>query len=195
MAWIEQQAALRESPEDDVVHSIFFALRPDAPAAARALDLATRARRRFMLTGAPVAVGLLHVSINPVGRTRQPAPHLIARVVAAAMSVRMGPFRLAFNRMATWGRGSGKRPLVLFGDDGVEGVNILHGRIHDAFARAGLAPWAQPRITPHMTLLWDARVVPEEGVAPVVWTVDEVLLLDSRRGEGRHEVLGRFPLR
>lgn len=47
---------------------------------------------------------------------------------------------------------------------------------------------------PHVTLLYDAKNIPEHPVHPVGWTVSELVLVRSYVGLGRHEHLARWPL-
>jgi len=49
--------------------------------------------------------------------------------------------------------------------------------------------------TPHVTLLYDGRVVTERLVEPIRWTVREFVLVRSLLGKTRHIVIGRWPLR
>jgi len=50
----------------------------------------------------------------------------------------------------------------------------------------------KPQWTPHVTLLYDAQRIAENAIAPVTWTVRELVLVHSRRGEGRYVQLGRW---
>ncbi|MEJ0099974.1 MAG: hypothetical protein WDO12_09600 [Pseudomonadota bacterium] len=47
---------------------------------------------------------------------------------------------------------------------------------------------------PHVTLLYDRKVISQQELAPVGWNVAEVLLIRSLIGHARHEVLARYPL-
>jgi 2'-5' RNA ligase len=136
----------------------------------------------------------LHVSLNSLGGHAEPPLELIARAKAAAVSVSMPPFVVALDRVAPWGRGSGERPVVAWADDGLIGARLLHARIHDALAAAGLAPDAEPAVEPHLTLLRAAAPAPLVFVEPISWRVDAFVLLNSRRGANRLEQLGRWPL-
>ncbi len=60
--------------------------------------------------------------------------------------------------------------------------------------RAGIRP-TEKSDKPHVTLLYDSRLVPEQPVEPVRWTVTEFVLVHSHQGLGRHEELGRWALR
>jgi 2'-5' RNA ligase len=46
-----------------------------------------------------------------------------------------------------------------------------------------------------MTLLYTDTFVERQAIAPVRWQVKEFLLIHSFVGEGRQEILGRWPLR
>ena len=176
-------------------HYLFFAIRPDLKAAEQLHQYGAEARRRRSLTGRQVAPDHLHVSLNFVDKRARPDVQIIDRAVAAATTVTMPPFVLALDRIGTWGRGPGPKAIVAWADDGVIGARLLHTAIHTALAPTGLVPKAEPNLEPHLTLLRDISEATPEFIEPVKWTVREFVLLDSARGEGRHELLGRWPLR
>jgi RNA 2',3'-cyclic 3'-phosphodiesterase len=107
--------------------------------------------------------------------------------------VAVRPFDISFNRIGTWEAGKPPWPLVLWGDEGVIGVEALYTAIHRAMVRPGMAPRREPAFTPHLTLLRDPAAVREAPIDPVRWTVREFVLLQTVSGE-RQDVLGRFPL-
>jgi RNA 2',3'-cyclic 3'-phosphodiesterase len=176
------------------LHNLFFALRPDAEAAAHIARLTARLRDEHGLTGRAVDADRLHISLNSLGAHPELPEQLVAKVIAAVATVAMPPFLVALNRVATWKGGVDRRPLVLWGDEGVIGVETLHAKIHAALVAEGLARRRARPMMPHLTVLRDAIEMPEEVIAPVRWTVREFVLVDSLRGEGRHVVLGRWPL-
>jgi 2'-5' RNA ligase len=45
-----------------------------------------------------------------------------------------------------------------------------------------------------MTLLYDRRAVAERPVEPIRWRVRGLVLLRSLVGQGRHQVLARWPI-
>jgi 2'-5' RNA ligase len=174
-------------------HRVFFALQPDAPAAERIARLTADLRKRLSLSGKPVAGPRLHLSLNFVGGFRGPPPRAaIDKANQAVAEVVVRPFAVALNRVESW-KGD-PHPLVLAGEDEVIGVEGLHTTLHKALRAVEMAPRREPEVSPHMTLLWDRREVPAECVEPITWTVREFVLIDSVFGEGRHEVLGRWPL-
>lgn len=176
------------------MNKLFFALYPPPKAAAAAIDRGREAARRHGMGGRLVAAERLHVSLNFLGADARRPTQLIERAAAAVSGVSMRPFAIALDRMVSFGATAERKPLVLFGEDGVLGALALHRAIHAKLAEAGVAARPEPMINPHMTLLRDATAVPETFVAPVVWTVTEFVLILSPQGVGRHEVLGRWLL-
>jgi RNA 2',3'-cyclic 3'-phosphodiesterase len=179
----DEAAAAGEAP-----HNLYFALRPPAEAAMALCDLAKRRGRE------PVSPERLHISLYSLGCHRTFPRQAVVDAVQAAGGVRHAPFMLELDRLATWGRGQGPLPVVAWSDDGVCGVRRLHEVLCQALA--GTADWRRrkPAIEPHLTL-WRAHDrTPETFIPPVRWWVRDFVLLDSRYGEGRHEVLDRFPL-
>ncbi|HET6970108.1 MAG TPA: 2'-5' RNA ligase family protein [Phenylobacterium sp.] len=173
---------------------LYFALQPPVEAQREVRRRLAEAKARWPLTARPVPPERLHVSLCGVGAFPSLPHEVVTAARCAGAAARDRPFRVAFNRLGAWGRGEGPRPLVLWGDEGVIGVESLHQRLHAALAALGLAGGAPGPIWPHMTLLRDRTAVPETVVPKVDWWVREFVLIASLHGAGRHEVLGRFPL-
>lgn len=171
-------------------HNLFLALRPDAETAASI----GRLRHEHGFSGRAIREDCLHISLASLGKHDDLPHELIERAKSALSTVAMRPFVVALNRVVGWKRAAGARPLVLVGDDGVIGVDLLIAQIHKALAEAGLKPRRFRETVPHLTLAYDAFAMTDEIVAPVRWTVREFVLVDSLVGEGRHVVLHRWPL-
>jgi 2'-5' RNA ligase len=169
-------------------------LQPDAEAAGRIERLAADLRQRHGLKGRATPAPRLHLSLNFVGTFRGPPTRAVMEKAAAlADKVALAPFVVTLNQVESWN--GEPHPLVLLGDEGVIGVELLHTALHKALAAGTMAPRREPQIWPHVSLLWDRTQVAREFVEPISWTAREFVLLDSVFGEGRHEVLGRWPLR
>ncbi len=174
-------------------HRVFFALQPDAQATERIAAVTADARRRHGLIGKPTPATRLHLSLNVVGGFRGPPPRAaIDKAASAVAGVSARPFVIALNRVESW-QGD-PHPLVLTGEEGLIGASALHATLHKALRAVEMAPRREPELSAHIALLWDRREAPAEFVEPVTWTVREFVLIDSVLGEGRHEVLGRWPL-
>lgn len=180
-------------PAAAIVHSLFFALRPDAARAERLVALASRLRTELGLRGKPRPATQLHITLQYLGRGRGgPVPELLRAARAAASELIWPAFDLGFDRLYSFARGRGPHPLVLGGGQGLEPVREMHAALADLLRRHGLR--APAGFEPHLTLLYDARVVPEQPQHVPGWVASELLLIDSLQGLGRHHVLGRWPL-
>ncbi len=105
----------------------------------------------------------------------------------------MRPFLIQMATVLSFKRTRGGLwPVVLSGEDGVIGVAMLCDAIAAALRAEGLD--GRPASTPHVTLAWSEVFVPEQRIEPVTWTGSEFVLIDSLKGVGRHQILGRWPL-
>jgi 2'-5' RNA ligase len=184
----------RSPPRPDVrAHRLYFALRPDAGAAARIAPLRDGLVRRFGASAKAVEARRWHVSLTFVAAGPDaPPPALVARAAALAGQVAMPPFAVAFDRVVSWKGRQGHRPLVLTGENGVIGVEMLGQRIQRALATGGLAPPHERAFVPHLTLLWGDHDLAGRPIEPVRWTVREFALLHT--APAGQQVLGRWPL-
>lgn len=175
-------------------HNIFFALYPPPEVAEAIARFSDRLFRDGTLRGPRVGVDRLHISLNGLGAYPQWPEDLVAAAKTAVARVRAPAFWVALNRVMSFENRTGLRPRVLVGDDGVAGVFMLHRQIHEALALAGLIRRAEPSLTPHLTLSRESGLSPDDDVQPWAWRVSEFRLVHSPQGEGRHEVLDRWPL-
>jgi RNA 2',3'-cyclic 3'-phosphodiesterase len=175
-------------------HNIFFALYPPPEPAERIGRLTDRLFETGALSGRRVGRPRLHVSLNSLGEHSVLPERLIAHACAAVSQLTVPSFVLALNRVMSFETNKGLRPRVLTGDDGLIGVFMLHHAIHEALAKAGLMRGREPPILPHLTLSREEGLWPDNFIDPIVWRVRDFRLVHSRHGEGRHNILGRWPL-
>jgi 2'-5' RNA ligase len=173
--------------------NLFFAVLPDQCAADRAGNIAEDLRRARGLTGRPLALRRFHVSLYGLGAYAGVPNDVIARARAAAAAVSGEPFEIVFDRAASFPIRQSHLPLVLRGHRSADPLIALYGTLGAALARTGLAPVSR-HFTPHMTLLYDTRLVVPCSVEPVAWTAREFVLIHSRVGLGQHIPLGRWSL-
>ncbi len=72
-------------------------------------------------------------------------------------------------------------------------LTTFHRALGGAMTRAGLGR-VTPHCTPHMTLLYDRRLVDEHQIEALGWTVTDFVLVHSLVGRGKHIHLARWPL-
>ena len=173
---------------------LFFAIFPDADAAARIARLAQQLRGEHGLHGTPLKPERFHVTLHHLGDYAGLPPHIIAMAGEAAAAVVTPPFEVAFDRAASFSSAPRNRPFVLRGGAGVAALTAFQQALGMAMGKVGLERWAKPVYTPHVTLLYDGRSVAEQAIAPIRWTAHEFVLVQSLIGQSRHVPLARWPL-
>lgn len=106
----------------------------------------------------------------------------------------MPRFSVTFDRVVSFRGRERRRPLAFLAEDDAGELQHFHHALGKALQYAGFGRFVEPRFTPHMTLLYDAKGVPEQSVEPITWTVSEFVLIDSLVGQKRHERLANWPL-
>ncbi|MBN9087651.1 MAG: RNA 2',3'-cyclic phosphodiesterase [Reyranella sp.] len=166
---------------------LFFAVLPDEATAARIAEKARHLRLSHGLTGKGVRSEHLHVTLCHVGDGIGLPRDVVDQVKKRAAGVTMPSFRVSFDRAGSFRNGA----LVLRGDDGTIGLEILQQRLSDALD--GQPGRARP-FTPHVTMLRDSYRVPEQRIEPIEWTVREVVLVHSLLGRTTHRHIARWSL-
>jgi 2'-5' RNA ligase len=166
---------------------LFFAVVPDAVAAARIYRLATALKRVRGFDGKLVEQDRLHVTLFSLDLSG----HAVRMASEAAAEVSLQPFDVSFDRTASFLVRRGDRPFVLVGDEGLRGLGGFRRVLGAAMTRNGSRRRAAKDFTPHVTLLYDQREVEEQPIEPISWTVRDFVLVHSMRG---HVHLARWPL-
>jgi 2'-5' RNA ligase len=165
-------------------HRLFFAAQPDSETAQAIAAFAADLRRDHDLGGAVRPQELLHITLAFVGRTPgPPEQEVIDHALQAGAAVTARPFVVALNRVQKW------TPVVLVGDEGVVGIDLLHARLTRALGRE-----PDPGFKAHMSLIWNSKPLAERAVPSIRFAVREFVLIHSIQGQSRHDVLGRWPL-
>jgi len=176
--------------------SLFFAVLPEVSAAVRIRQLAQSLRLKHALRGSPLPAGQLHISLFSLGN-HVGLPSGLPAATEAVSQLAQNAFTVQFNNVLTFrykSRLSGGYPIVLCGDEGVIGLELLHQGLMDALSRTEFKG-TRKNLTPHVTLLYDDRKIPADRVAPIEWSVREFVLLRRHIGQNRpYSVLGRWPL-
>lgn len=179
------------SPTDRPTHVVFVAAIPPQ-------EIVDQIADAWHLTGTGGTLHpRLHLSILAIAGLRAPLdPILIDRVSKSAANLRTGPFELSFDRLLTFGTGTGNRPLVFATDSRSDRPTALARDLQDCLNANGLALPRPRKVIPHITVNYGApfpetRPLPK----PIRWTIRNVSLIDSIQGQSRHVVLGTWPLR
>jgi RNA 2',3'-cyclic 3'-phosphodiesterase len=181
---------------DQTLHNVFFAALPDATMSASTEAIVRDARRRLPLTATPIPPARLHVSLLSVGGfSGSYPPAVIDAAMRAAGTVAMAPFKVEFDRVASFSASHGQRAVVLTGDgDGVAGFMRLQEALKHALMTAGLRLPRQSGSLPHLTMMYDENRTCDFAIEPIGWTVNHFVLVDSLVGQSRHVHLGQWSL-
>jgi 2'-5' RNA ligase len=178
-----RQEVLMGPPTD----RLFLAVLPDEETSARIAAKTRHLRLSHGLTGKGVRPEHFHVTLYHVGDSVGLPGDVVDSVKERAASVAMPSFRVCFDRAESFRNGA----LVLRGDDGVIGLDVLQQRLSDALDDE---PRRARAFTPHVTLLRDRHLVPEQHIEPIEWTVREVVLVHSLLSRTTHRPLARWSL-
>ncbi|NYZ63297.1 2'-5' RNA ligase family protein [Luteimonas deserti] len=175
------------------VHSLFFALMPDAQLRDALADMAARIEVANPLHATPAH--RLHLTLYYIGESEGPRADWVAgaeRAVERLLPVT--PFAFELDRVAGF-RGA-PAPCVALVDPGHESaLSAFRQRLHDACRREGLPEAGHARFTPHVTL---GRVTPmlaaPIGIPPLRWQARTLALVHSVRGQSAYQTVGTWHL-
>lgn len=175
-------------------HGLFFAVMMPLEArheiAARLLDY----RARFPFLGRPIGAERLHLSLNPVLAGDVLPEKVIELSRRVGGSIRFQHFQVRLDRALSYRNRKRKKPFVLAASDPAD-VSALGDHIAKAFdILSGHKARGGRPVSPHVTLVWDAFMVPEHPISPVIVPVREVSLVHSHIGQSRYDILARWPL-
>jgi 2'-5' RNA ligase len=180
-------------------HTYFFAVFADPPAADAVGVLRRDLSARSGLTNKGADASRLHMSLLClVKQSARPLPvEAEEAALDAARFVRLEPFDIGLDRAMTFGRAAegsdAKRPIVLTTSD-TSGIRGLYERLHGVLERARIIGGKLRPFTPHMTMLYDTKII-DEQIAPISWSVREFHLVHSLHGKSQYRIVGSFPLR
>jgi RNA 2',3'-cyclic 3'-phosphodiesterase len=174
---------------------VFFAIYPPDDIGA-AIDVrAMHLKAQHALEGRPFGGQRYHATLCPIGVYSDMPSNVLDAVKAIASTVVSPPFDVAFDRVESFRRQQGKRPVVLLGGDGVSGLVAFQRLLEMALRKSGFPRWITRPYNPHVTLLYDKREILQQMIDPVCWTVREFTLVRSLIGLSQHVPLEKWPLR
>lgn len=176
-------------------YPVYLAVLPDEAAREKTAALIRQIVREHGFTFGLQGLDRLHVTMLHLGTWHGIPGDLRARIQGMASRIDRPPFRLQLDRMGNLGRAKGQKYLVLRSADRPQALFDLHRDLVFAAAMARLSPKASG-FEPHITLVYNhQRAVPTRAVDPISWRVDELAVIQSITGEGRHINLGSIRLR
>ena len=191
-ALVSDQLSLFAAPP--VTDRLFFAIFPDPATAAGIARCADQLRAAHPLKGRPLTPERFHITLHHLGDHAGVRRDIVAMASEAAEAIASPPFDVTFDRAASFHNG-GNNPFVLQGGDGLDALRAFQRDLGLAMARTGLGKHVNRSFTPHVTMLYDQRLVAVEPVAPVTWKVEGFTLVHGLLGRTEHVPLQRWSLR
>jgi 2'-5' RNA ligase len=174
---------------------LFFGLLSKPKSATAIIKAAHGLRELHGLKGRLVERERLHVSLHGIGRYDGLPDFIVERACQAGAMVSTSPFPLMFDRVMSFDNRPEKRPVVLCPGYDVARLFALRTVLGEAMKRARIGRHLTSHFTPHMTLLYDSRVVREQPIEPIRVDVQDFVLVHSLVGQSRYIELARWPLR
>ena len=173
--------------------SLFFCLFPDA-LACEAIAAETDALRvEHSLIGPSIRPNRLHVTLHYLGEHAIEREDIVVSASAAASRVAHAPVDVTLARAASFSTRSDKHPCVLLPQEERPPIHGLWRELGNHLMAAGLGRYLKREFLPHVTVLYDTRVLTAHAVEPIHWLARDFALVRSRAAE--YEVLGSWPLR
>lgn len=132
---------------------------------------------------------LLHVTLLTLFDLHPAPPEWLPAVIAALDSFDGPSFPLAFDRIEN------RKAVTLRTREPLPQARAFQAALvrHLLERRAPLMLGTTP--DPHLTINYRGDRLRAQKIAPIGWTVTEILLIESVVGKGRHVEHGRWPLR
>lgn len=171
--------------------TLFFAILPDAEKAEEMRRFALQLCDLHELTAEPILAKKLHVTLHAYKEFGRLAESLVqsAKMAGAHVARLTQPFAITFDRVKSFPK-SGRKPCVLAEEGGNAALKELHRQLKIVLGKAKNGE--TPAYTPHVTLLYDEKMVEEEQLSPVTWKATELVLIHSANGV--YDLRGRWPL-
>jgi len=189
---VSDQFSLFDAPA--ITDRLFFAIFPDPATAATIARHADALRGAHQLTGRPLAPERFHITLHHLGDHAGLRRDIVAMASEAAEAMTTPSFEVTLDRAASFHNG-GNNPFVLQGGDGLEALKVFQRDLGLAMARVGLGKLVDRSFTPHVTMLYDRRLVAEQALSSIRWTVGGFTLVHSLLGRTEHIPLARWALR
>lgn len=189
---MSDQFSLFDAPP--ITDRLFFAIFPDPATTAAIARQADVLRAAQGLSGRPLAPERFHITLHHLGDHAGLRRDIVSMASEAAEAITTPPFEVAFDRAASFHNG-GNNPFVLQGGEGLDALKTFQRDLGLAMARTGLGKLVDKSFTPHVTMLYDKRLVAEQAITPIRWTVSGFTLIHSLLGRTEHIPLARWTLR
>ncbi|NDK40277.1 2'-5' RNA ligase [Pseudoxanthomonas gei] len=192
---LPQQESLSGFEPRSQTDRLFFCLFPPAAVGEAIAVESDGLRAEHSLTGRSIETARLHLTLHHLGDHVDAREDIVQAASGAASRIDLAPFEIILSSASSFAGREGNHPCVLQGGEARQPVHALWRELSNQLMAAGLGRYLKREFTPHVTLLYDKRVLPAQSIDPISWTVRDFSLVRSLLGQSRHQLLGTWPLR
>lgn len=178
-------------------HTLYYFIYPPSRVATVVAGLWHDSPLRQLARSKPMPAERLHMTLQQLGSFSGPIPpEVLDLALTVGRRMMEEPFDLSLDLLRSRSAKDVRGTVELTGQGpAVAKLRRFHRRLAIELEDAGF-PVARIRksLVPHVTLDYEHTPVPLQAIAPIAWRVSEFFLVDSLRGQGRHEVLASWPL-
>lgn len=187
----ETQRETTVRPSGHRGYKLFLALFPEPDVAQQLGGRASELRLLHGLRSACLAPSRLHITLHTLGDFRTEVPQeIVDAALAAAATVDWPPVPITFDQVMSFMPNQG----FVLRCDVHSSTAVLRLRQVLALALRHVGLRGARSDTPHMTLLYDPRLVARQPIAPLRWTATRFALVLSHIGLSHHQWLAQWPL-
>jgi 2'-5' RNA ligase len=178
-----------------LMHRLFFAVRPPAAVGVAVEQVAAGMRAGGLLRGHWIRAAKYHVTTLFLGSYAFVPDDLVERAKSAADAIAFAPFDITLDRVSSF-PGRRQSPCILCcSQDSAEALRALWAQLRIEASAAGMALPEEETFTPHLTIAYANRALPEAiPIEPLRWRVEQFFLLHSDVGDAAHRPLGSWRL-
>ena len=180
--------------EIDRLDNLLFGICPDDDEALCVQNLTFQLRNEWILRGESLGEKCFHLSLFGLGIYHTVPRFIVDSAHEAARKLKMQRFEITFDRVMSFQRTGGKQPFVLRCGKGSDELRAFRHELGRAMSRNDLHKHVRGSFTPHVTMLYDWKTVPEQKIEPIVWKVRSFVLIHSLHGFHRHDHLEHWQL-
>jgi 2'-5' RNA ligase len=173
---------------------LFIGIFPDAPARAAIVEVVRQLLHEQGVRQKPLDPSRYHVTLHHLGDYPALDQERVDAARAAMARVLVPATSITLDHVTSF-RGKQRHPWVLGCAPESPGVHTLWRALWPNLAGAGFTRHLQSGFTPHLTVLYgERRLSAPIAIAPIGWTIGEIVLVHSLLGKTEYRVLARQPL-
>jgi 2'-5' RNA ligase len=175
--------------------SLFLAVFPPL-AACEAIAIEIDALRvEHSLAGAPIKPSRLHATLHYLGEHAIERNDIVDKAAAAASRVAHAGFDMVLASACSFSTRNDRHPCVLLCPGERPPIHGLWRELGNQLMAVGLGRYLKRDFVPHVTVLYDTRLLTPQVVEPVRWQVRDFSLVRSQPGRNDYEILATWALR